>query len=287
MLRLNFLPLLIILTRQLLIENEPVLTPRKSLGQHFLKDENILRNIVKQLNVQDGDVVVEIGPGQGALTKYLLDKKIKLIGIEIDKNIVNFLKDYFGYNAILINDDVLNVNLVELSKEHAKSLRIVGNIPYYLTSEILFWMFDAYYVLEDAHIMMQYEVAKRLIAKPRSKEYGILSVFSQFYSDCELVFKVSKNCFFPKPRVDSAFVRMVFKKQLPQCDKALFRKVVRSTFGKRRKTLWNGLRAMGYGVEQLSSINFSFEKRPEELSPMEFVELVESLKSFETEKELS
>jgi 16S rRNA (adenine1518-N6/adenine1519-N6)-dimethyltransferase len=251
-----------------------VLKPIKSLGQNFLRDENILRNIVESLALQDGDVVVEIGSGQGALTKHLFEKPVKLIGIEVDERAVRLLQERFGEKLELLHRDVLDVNLDELAQHNGRNgrkVRVVGNIPYYLTSEILFWLFDARAAVSDATLMVQFEVARRLVAPPKNKEYGILSIFTQFYTECEMLFRVSRNCFFPKPEVDSAVVRFKFKEQLPDCDEMLFRSIVRSTFGQRRKTLRNGLKSMGFDDAVLNKIQFDLTKRPEELGVEEFL----------------
>jgi 16S rRNA (adenine1518-N6/adenine1519-N6)-dimethyltransferase len=254
-----------------------VYKPIKSLGQNFLRDENILRKIVESLNLHDGDIVIEIGPGQGALTKHLVDIPITLIGIEVDRRAIELLKQNFGNKMTLHHIGVLDANLHTISEKHRKKLRIVGNIPYYLTSEILFWLFDARMVVTDAIIMMQLEVAQRLIAPPKNKEYGILSVFTQFYTECEMLFKVSRNCFYPKPSVDSAVVRLNFKGQLPQVDEKLFRSIVRATFGKRRKTLRNGLKSLELEDAVLDQIPFDLKRRPEDLSVDEFMNLSESI----------
>jgi 16S rRNA (adenine1518-N6/adenine1519-N6)-dimethyltransferase len=254
-----------------------VLKPIKALGQNFLRDENILNKIVESLDLQNGDVVIEIGPGQGALTNHLNNMPVKLIGIEVDERAIRLLQDRFGEKLDLIHRDVLEVKLAELALQNGGTVRIVGNIPYYLTSEILFWLFDARTVIVDATLMVQVEVAKRLIAPPKNKEYGILSIFTQFYTDCELLFKVSRNCFYPKPEVDSAVVRLRFKEQLPQCDEKLFRSVVRSTFGQRRKTLRNGLKSMGYDDRALKELPCELTKRPEELGVEEFLLLTTML----------
>ena len=256
-----------------------MLKPKKSLGQNFLRDENILNKIVDSLDLRNGDVVVEIGPGQGALTKHLIVNPVKLIGIEVDERAIRLLQERFGDKLELLHRDVLEVNLADLALQNGRTIRTVGNIPYYLTSEILFWLFDARTAVSDATLMVQWEVAKRLVAPPKNKEYGILSIFTQFYTECELLFKVSRNCFFPKPEVDSAVVRFAFKKQLPQCDEKIFRSVVRSTFGQRRKTLRNGLKSMGFEDRALLSIQFDLTKRPEELGVEEFLYLSELIKN--------
>jgi 16S rRNA (adenine1518-N6/adenine1519-N6)-dimethyltransferase len=207
----------------------------------------------------------------------LSEKPVKLIGIEVDERAVWLLQERFGEKLELIHRDVLELNLAELAQHKGKKVRVVGNIPYYLTSEILFWMFDARTAVADATLMVQFEVARRLVAPPKNKEYGILSIFTQFYTECEMLFKVSRNCFFPKPEVDSAVVRFTFKEQLPDCDEKLFRSVVRSTFGQRRKTLRNGLKSMGYDDAVLKQIQVDLTRRPEDLSVEEFIFLSRNL----------
>jgi 16S rRNA (adenine1518-N6/adenine1519-N6)-dimethyltransferase len=254
-----------------------LLKPIKALGQNFLRDENILHKIVESLDLQEGDIVVEIGPGQGALTRHLCEKPVKRIGIEVDERAVKLLQERFGEKLELIHRDVLKVNLDELAQHSGRKMRVVGNIPYYLTSEILFWLFDARTAVVDATLMMQFEVARRLVAPPKNKEYGILSIFTQYYTECEMLFKVSRNCFFPKPEVDSAVVQFKFKEQIPDCDEKLFRSIVRSTFGQRRKTLRNGLKSMGYDDAVLNKTQFDLTKRPEELGVVEFLLLTRIL----------
>jgi 16S rRNA (adenine1518-N6/adenine1519-N6)-dimethyltransferase len=156
-------------------------------------------------------------------------------------------------------------------------VRIVGNIPYNSTSEILFWIFQYRDAVQDATLMMQLEVAKRLMARPGTKDYGILSVASQFHCIPRLLFKVSPNSFFPRPDVESAMVQLVLRQHLPDCDQNLFQAVVRSTFGKRRKILRNGLKYMGIEEKQLGQLRFDLSRRPERLSVSEFVELTRKL----------
>ena len=254
-----------------------MLKPKKSLGQNYLRDENILNKIAESLDLRTGDIVIEIGSGQGALTKHLYEKPVKLIGIEVDDRAIKLLQERFGEKLELIHRDVLEVDPCKLAQRYGRKLRIVGNIPYYLTSEILFWLFDARTIISDATLMVQFEVARRLIAPPKNKEYGILSIFTQFYTVSEMLFRVSRNCFFPKPEVDSAVVRFKFKDQLPDCDEMLFRSIVRSTFAHRRKTLRNGLKTLGYDDNMLDKISFDLTKRPEELGVEEFLLLANNL----------
>jgi len=254
-----------------------MLKPKKSLGQNFLQDENILRKITAALQLQSGDVVFEIGPGEGALTKHLLTQPITLLAAEIDDRAVAMLQDLFGDKVELLHQDILSINFEELHHRFQKPIRVVGNIPYYLTSEILIALFDHYAIFRDAVLMVQWEVAQRLIAKPHTKEYGILSVYANHYSSCEILFKVSRNVFFPKPNVDSAVIQLKMKADALPCSDPIFRNVVRSTFGKRRKTLRNGLKFMGLNDQQLKTISFDLSKRPEELSAAEFISLTNAV----------
>jgi 16S rRNA (adenine1518-N6/adenine1519-N6)-dimethyltransferase len=257
-----------------------MLPPKKSLGQNFLRDENVARNIVDSLHLRVDDVVVEIGPGQGALTKHLRDRCARLIAIEIDERAVGILKELFGTSIDIVHADVRTVSLAEFTGRTKQRLRVVGNIPYNITSEILFWLFDQHDVVGDATLMVQLEVARRFVAPIGTKDYGILAVSVRYYTEPELLFKVSRNSFYPRPGVDSAIVRLGFRQRLAECDRELLTAIVRSTFGKRRKTLRNGLRYMGFPDSQLDAISFDLARRPEQLSLEEFLELTRLLHPF-------
>lgn len=246
--------------------------PKKSLGQNYLTDENICRNIVNSFEILPDDFVIEIGSGQGAITKYIIEKTKNFIGVEFDKNNYNILKDKFP-NISFTNEDFLKYNLNNLSNPR---LRIIGNIPYNITSEILFKLIDNRRLIKDALIMTQEEVAQRLAAKPNSKEYGITSVFAQTFSEPKVLFKVSKNCFYPKPKIDSRIIHFDFtqNKEGKIIDAEFFRKFVRAAFSNRRKTLKNSLSKLEL---DLSKINFDFKRRAESLSVDEFIELSNKL----------
>jgi len=253
-----------------------MLPPKKSLGQHFLRDENIARNIVESLELRPDDLLVEIGPGQGALTKHLVGRTAGLTVIEVDQRAIHLLQDSFGDDITIVHADVRTVSLGEIAR--SGSLRVVGNIPYNITSEILFWLLDAREHVRDATLMVQLEVAQRFVAGIETKAYGILSIYLQLYARTELLFKVSRNSFFPRPDVDSAVVRLRFNHDLPQFDEQLFRAIVRGTFGKRRKTLRNSLRFMGFSDEQLDGCTLDLSRRPENLVVEDFLELTRQLK---------
>ena len=260
-----------------------MLPPKKSFGQNFLRDENIARKIVDSLHLNPDDVVIEIGPGQGDLTRFLIQTSSRLVGIELDHRAVAVLDERFGSKLRLIEEDVLSVRLADLSVQYGGNLCVVGNIPYYITSEILFWLYGQRTVVRHATLMMQVEVAERLIAKPDSKEYGILSIFTQFYAESRILFKVSRNSFFPRPRVDSAVVRFEFNSPPPVVDERLFKNIVRSTFGTRRKTIRNGLRMMGFTELQLEGLNFDLTGRPEHITLPEFIRLTNLLEPYSKE----
>ena len=251
--------------------------PKKSLGQNFLTDENISRKTVHLLNIEQSDVVLEIGPGYGSLTKHLLEKTKNLICVEIDNDIAEKIKADFP-EITLIHDDILNVKFDPLMRE-GKKLRVTGNIPYNITSQIIFHAIDQRELVRDLTIMVQLEVAERIVAKPKTKAYGILSVVSQAYSTPKLLFKIPPDCFFPKPRVFSGILYFDFRNN-PSAeikDHTLFRKVVRTVFAKRRKMLSNGIKDLSQDID-FKTIDFDFTKRPEELSVHDFILLSNSLR---------
>jgi 16S rRNA (adenine1518-N6/adenine1519-N6)-dimethyltransferase len=246
-----------------------MLKPKKSLGQNFLRDENTLRKIAEAVAIGPTDVIVEIGPGTGALTKHLVGRCKSLTVIEIDKRAVALLTEQFGNRIRIIQEDVLKVEFSSLGSD----LVVVGNIPYYITSDFLFQLFNAHRAINSATLMMQSEVAQRLTAKPRTKEYGILTVLTALYAQPQVIFKVSRNVFFPRPNVDSSVVRLEMRNALPYADELLFRNVVRIAFGQRRKTLKNALSKLGLTAEQFSDLEFDFSRRAEELALEDFIEL--------------
>jgi 16S rRNA (adenine1518-N6/adenine1519-N6)-dimethyltransferase len=249
-----------------------MLSPRKSLGQNFLTDPNIIRKIVASLDLRPDDAVVEIGPGPGALTAVLAEA-CRLTALEVDHRAVEQLRERFGEQVDVREADVLKVDARALASERRGPIRVVGNIPYYITSEILFWVIDQRDVIRDATLMMQEEVADRLIAVPRTKAYGILSVFTQHYAVPQKLFDVSRNCFYPRPDVDSTVVRLDLRHEAPAVDDVLFRTIVRGTFGKRRKTIRNGLAYAGIEKEAIAQLGPVADQRPEELTPEDFVRL--------------
>lgn len=259
---------------------EESLRPRKSLGQNFLIDDNIARKIVRDTEIHAGDVVLEIGPGKGAITKHLVEQAERVIAVELDKRAVEVLEKKFerecaAHRLFIEQEDFLSVDLPTISRKFGKPLRVIGNIPYYITSPILFKVIEQREVVQDLTMLVQLEVGKRIVAKPSTKDYGILSVFSQFYAMPKLLFKVAPTAFSPKPKVFSVLLRLDFtcKPVYDLVDEKIFVALVRATFGKRRKTLRNGLKYLKLNGLDVSKLKFNLNLRPEQLSVRDFVEL--------------
>ncbi len=240
--------------------------PKKRLGQNFLLDANIVEKIADAAALSEGDTVVEIGPGFGALTRAISKRLSSFTAVELDKALAAFIRAEFP-TISLIEQDFLTVSLTLLAQKN--KLKVLGNIPYAITSPILFKLIDERDAVDSAVLMVQDEVAKRLSAAPRTKEYGILAVQLQAVAKVEYLFRVSKHVFKPKPEVDSAVVRLMFHSGDLGFDVARFRTVVRTAFQMRRKTLENNLK----GRFHIDYSVFNFKRRAEELSVAEFVQL--------------
>ena len=265
----------------------PVVTPfrpKKSLGQNFLRDENIARKIVAAIDPHPDDILVEVGPGKGALTRFLAPSVRKLIAVEIDGRAVTILREMFAGSSVEVrHQDFLEMDLDQLVGDlpvaSQRRIRIVGNIPYNITSPILFRALDNRARIRDVTIMMQKEVARRLIAPPGTKDYGILAVFCQLFADVRVLFDVSPNAFIPKPKVTSSVVRlgMLDAPRYPLRDEQFFRMMTRAIFGKRRKTLRNSLGSfMGESAFE-PPLGVDLQRRPEALSVEELVRLGNTL----------
>ncbi len=256
----------------------PVLVkPKQSLGQNFLVDDNIARKIVREMILTNEDVVFEIGAGQGALTSHLAQNAKHLIAIEIDGRVVAELKNKVSQNVEILHHDFLKISLTSFKNKLNQKLRLVGNIPYHLTSPILFKFFEERTAIEDATIMVQHEVARRIVAKPNTKDYCILSVFSQYYGEPKLLFNVSPTCFYPKPKVVSSVLYIkIHEERKPDLNDELLRIVVKTAFGKRRKTLRNSLSYLPLTEDKINKvlmIDLFLDKRPEQLTVQQFVQL--------------
>jgi 16S rRNA (adenine1518-N6/adenine1519-N6)-dimethyltransferase len=251
--------------------------PKKTLGQHFLIDPNTIRKIVAAVEAPPSARVVEIGPGQGALTGPLLERFPDLTAIEVDARAVSFLEDRFpGLDVRKL--DVLAADWEDLKGHTDRPLYVVGNLPYNITSQILFGLMEAYCV-DRAVLTMQREVAERLVALPRTKAYGILSVIVQLLTDPTVCFHLSPNVFYPKPDVWSSTVRLDWtdsKRQIAPAEAPHLRRVVRAAFNQRRKMLRNSLAGIVFerGIDLPDEVA---SKRAEELSPAEFLSLTRLL----------
>jgi 16S rRNA (adenine1518-N6/adenine1519-N6)-dimethyltransferase len=252
---------------------------KKSLGQNFLQDPNVAQKIVKVFDPKPDDRVVEIGPGKGALTALLLQTLPHCTVIELDNDLAPMLQEQFGEKLTVLHNDILNVDLTALRETIGAPIRLIGNIPYNITTPILFHVVDSLPAVKDFLVMMQTEVAQRIVATPRTKEYGILSILLQYFSTPKMQFAVSKNSFFPVPNVSSAILHLDFEHPFsPKAEnEALFRKIVRGTFNTRRKTLRNGLKSLGIPTSEFERLSVDLELRPEELSVGDFVRLSNEL----------
>jgi len=258
--------------------------PKQSLGQNFLIDNNIARNIVRDLRLEQEDIIVEIGPGEGALTQHIAGRVKRLIAVEVDGRAIDDLRNKFQLASVeIIHQNFLDVSLLDWKKKYKSKLKIVGNIPYHLTSPILFKVFEERDAVQSITFMIQREVAVRISAKPNTREYGILAVLSQFYGVPQILFNVSPNCFYPKPKVTSTVVQIKMKTAgESNFDYGLFHTVVRTAFGKRRKTLRNCLKYLPLEKDTvqriIEEVDFPMENRPEQLSGDEFIQLTRKIK---------
>ena len=247
--------------------------PLKRFGQNYLKDTNILKKIVDEVNPKRGDNILEIGPGRGALTKELLKRIDQITAVEIDKRVIEDLTEKFPQLKI-VEGDFLSLDLNEFTDENKKKLRVAGNIPYNLTSSILFKLIEKNELVNDAILMVQYEVAKRMTAQKGTKDYGILALLINYFTETKICFKVSPNVFYPKPKVFSAVVHIIFKKpDFTKEEQKFFIKIVKAAFGKRRKTLKNSLSNSIFKEFDFSDSGIDLSLRAEQLDMKDFVTL--------------
>ncbi|MFA6162884.1 MAG: 16S rRNA (adenine(1518)-N(6)/adenine(1519)-N(6))-dimethyltransferase RsmA [Methylobacter sp.] len=249
--------------------------PRKRFGQNFLHDHNIIYNILSSIQAKPGEHWVEIGPGQGALTEPLLKTGIRLDVVELDRDLVALLKEQFKqYDNLQIHSaDALRFDFSALA-EDGKKLRIIGNLPYNISTPLMFHLLDNAYCIEDMHFMLQKEVVDRICAAPGSKKYGRLSVMMQYYCATELLFDVPPESFDPAPKVMSAIVRLVPHQQPPVAvnDIAKLNRVVTQAFSQRRKTLRNSLKKL-IPEEDIVALNIDPTLRAETISLADFAKL--------------
>ena len=220
---------------------------QKKFGQNFLINTGVLEEIIEAAEITKDDFVLEIGPGIGTMTQYLCENAREVIAVEIDKNLIPILGDTLSAydNVEVINDDILNVDINRLAQEKngGKPIKVVANLPYYITTPIIMGLFESHVPIDSITIMVQKEVADRMQEGPGSKDYGALSLAVQYYAKPEIVANVPPNCFMPRPNVGSAVIRLTRHTEPPvqvEDEKMMFR-LIRASFNQRRKTLANGL----------------------------------------------
>lgn len=258
---------------------------QKKFGQNFLIDSHVLDKIILAAGVTKEDVVLEIGPGIGTMTQYLAEAAKEVIAVEIDKMLIpilqDTLKDYD--NITLVNDDILKVDIESLIKDKngGRPVKVVANLPYYITTPIIMGLFENHVPLENITVMVQKEVAQRMQAEPGTKDYGALSLAVQYYADTYIAANVPPNCFIPRPNVGSAVIRLTRWKEPPvsvQDEKFMF-SIIRASFNQRRKTLQNSLVNGGIDVTKeqianaLEQMGLSAGVRGETLSLEQFAKL--------------
>lgn len=250
---------------------------KKHLGQHFLNDENIAQKIADALTLESYNKVLEIGPGMGVLTKYLLEKPIETYVIEIDTESVEYLQThYLKLSNKIISKDFLKYNIKEVFND--EPFAIIGNFPYNISTQIVFRTLEMRDQIPEFSGMFQKEVAERICSKKGSKVYGILSVLAQAFYDVEYLFTVDEHVFTPPPKVKSGVMRMIRKENyhLP-CDEKLLFTVVKTAFNQRRKTLRNSLKS--FNMSDNLREDSIFDLRPEQLSVEQFIELTQKIQA--------
>lgn len=248
--------------------------PLKKFGQNYLVDKNTILKFVNSFEPKIDDHLIEIGPGRGAITTELTSRTKLLTAIEIDNRIIGELSEKFP-QVNFINDDIIKIDLSKILNPDYK-YRVIGNIPFNLTSPIFFKLIHNRNYFIDASFIIQLEVAQRIIAKPNSKNYGILSVLLNYFAEVNLKFVISPNAFYPKPKVNSAVIKLDFNKKLDDnLDIHLFTKVVKASFGNRRKTLKNSLNNSIFKSCNFLEFDLDFSKRAENLTITDYVNLTQ------------
>jgi 16S rRNA (adenine1518-N6/adenine1519-N6)-dimethyltransferase len=260
---------------------------KKGLGQHFLVDFNILNKVIRTAQVEKEDVVLEVGPGLGRMTLALAHEVKKVIAVEIDPKLVAILKekvtDY--HNVEVVKSDILKVDFKQFFEKEGQPIKVVANLPYQISTPLLFRFIESKEAFSTITLMLQKEVAERMVAPPGQKEYGPLSIFIQMFLDVSIRFFIKPSAFFPPPKVESAVVHMVWKEKpmIERKDEEWFKRVVKACFGYRRKTLLNALKhselSLPESIEsRMEKIGIDPRRRPETLTIEEFVRLADALK---------
>ncbi len=261
---------------------------QKRFGQNFLIDGHVIEKIIKAADIGKEDVVLEIGPGIGTMTQYLAEAAGKVYAVEIDKNLLPILADTLSEydNVEVINEDILKLDIEELVKEEKGNLKVVANLPYYITTPIIMGLLENHIPAKSITVMVQKEVAERIKAGPGSKDYGALSLAVQYYAEPYIAANVPPNCFMPRPNVGSAVIRLTNWDNPPVSvrDEKLMFKLIRASFNQRRKTLQNGINnspELSFTKEQVAEALIKLGKneniRGEALTLSEFAKLSDLL----------
>ena len=268
---------------------------QKRFGQNFLIDTHVLEKIIRAADITKDDMVLEIGPGIGTMTQYLCEHAREVVAVEIDKNLIPILTEdtLAAYdNVTVINEDILQVDIAKLVAERngGRPIKVVANLPYYITTPIIMGLFEANVPLENITVMVQKEVADRMQAGPGTKDYGALSLAVQYYADPYIVANVPPNCFMPRPNVGSAVIRLTLHEEKPvqvKNEKLLF-DIIHASFNQRRKTLVNGLtNAAGLSfskdeiTQAIENCGFTPTIRGEALTLAQFAQLADVLVSID------
>lgn len=267
---------------------------QKKFGQNFLIDTHVLERIISEAGVTENDFVVEIGPGIGTMTQYLCEAAGAVAAVEIDKNLIPILHDTLSEydNVEIINEDILKVDIAALAEEKngSKPIKVVANLPYYITTPIIMGLFESHVPIESITVMVQKEVADRMQCGPGSKDYGALSLAVQYYAKPEIVANVPPNCFMPRPNVGSAVIRLTRHEKPPVevIDEKLMFRLIRASFNQRRKTLVNGLKNasdLTFTKDQIETaikaIGQPLTIRGEALTLEQFAQLANQLKNID------
>ena len=265
----------------------------KRYGQNFLIDDNILEEIVNSADITKDDLVIEIGPGLGNLTEYILSRAKYAILVEIDLKMIKVLEDRFKdrKNYILINDDILKVNIDKLVEEikskndlSFRSVKVVANLPYYITTPIIFKLLEDENSISDITVMVQKEVAQRMVAKPKSKDFGILTLMVDYFSNANIIVLVPNSSFIPEPGVMSAVINLKKNRKYTVKNEKMFFELIHKAFAQRRKKMINSLSSTNFNnmtKQELEDLfkrcNLDFNTRAEELTIEEFIELVNNI----------
>ncbi len=276
-----------VIKEQLIARN---FAPRKSLGQNFLTDDNILSKIITAGDLGENDLVLEVGPGLGALTEKLVERSKQVVAIEYDRGLFTILQEKFAdsKNLILFNQDILATDLAEILKDYPREVycyKVMANLPYYITTPVIFQLIESWLPWKTMVFLVQKEVAERMVAGPGTKEYGALTVMLNFYGSVKKIGNVPKTVFYPNPQVDSAIIQI---KSYGRQDYSLvypyLHRVVQAAFGQRRKTISNALTSLGNSFEDkeltaelLRKSQIDPMRRGETLSVEEFLRISEEL----------